>query len=181
MKCCFVCDNVMLMMFVCVMLCCFGMVLMCVWCDVCVMMCVGVMVCDDVCWCGCLFDVFDGVVLVCVVCGVVVCVVVGVYVLLVCVEFYIEDVLDGLCVSESDLCVRWLLKLFMLGLNGKVVEKCVNKCLVMCVCGGGGGLGLGLVSVCCDLIVFKDSFWLREYCLFECADICSRSFEVRGR
>ena len=127
------------------------------------------------------FDAFDGAALARAACGVAACVVVGARAPSARAEFYIEDVPDGLRASESDSRARRSLKSLTSGPNGKAVEKCANKCLATCARGGGGGPGLGPASVRRDPIVFKDSFRSREYCLFECADICSRSLEARGR
>lgn len=89
-------------------------------------------------------------------------------------EFYIEDIPDGLRASESASAnTRPSLRRLTSGPNGKAIEKCANKCLATCARGGGGGPGLGPASVRRDPVVFKESFRSREYCLYECAEVCS--------
>ena len=89
-------------------------------------------------------------------------------------EFYIEDIPEGLRASESaSASKRPSLRRLTSGPNGKAIEKCANKCLATCARGGGGGPGLGPASVRRDPVVFKESFRSREYCLYECAEVCS--------
>lgn len=91
-------------------------------------------------------------------------------------EFYIEDVPLGLNASEDSASTkRPSLRALTSGKNGKAIEKCANKCIATCSRGGsyGGAPGLGPMSVRRDPIVFKESFRSRNYCLFECADICA--------
>lgn len=93
-------------------------------------------------------------------------------------EFYIEDVPLGLNAAEDSASTkRPSLRALTSGKNGKAIEKCANKCIATCSRGGshGGAPGLGPMSVRRDPIVFKESFRSRNYCLFECADICSAS------
>ena len=91
-------------------------------------------------------------------------------------EFYIEDVPLGLNAAEDSASTkRPSLRALTSGKNGKAIEKCANKCIATCSRGGshGGAPGLGPMSVRRDPIVFKESFRSRNYCLFECADICA--------
>ena len=124
---------------------------------------------------------FDGAAWARAACGIAACGVVAALAPQARAEFYIEDVPSGLRASEGDARARRSLKSLTSGPNGRAVEKCANRCLATCARGGGGGPGLGPASVRRDPIVFKDSFRSREYCLFECADICSRSLEGKGR
>ncbi|KAF5839500.1 hypothetical protein DUNSADRAFT_674 [Dunaliella salina] len=69
------------------------------------------------------------------------------------------------------------------GKNGKQVQGCTRTCLPTCVRGGsnGGAPGLGPLSMRRDIIVFKDGFRSRSYCLTECANACSRLAEAKER
>ena len=87
-------------------------------------------------------------------------------------EFYIEDIPQGLSSGdggEKAPSLRSLVK----GANTKEIEKCTGKCVVTCTRGGGGAPGLGPLSVRKAPVVFKDGFRSRQYCLSECAEICS--------
>ncbi|KAK6915243.1 hypothetical protein RJ641_020360 [Dillenia turbinata] len=52
-------------------------------------------------------------------------------------------------------------------------EKCVGKCVTTCIQGGYGSPGEGPFNVRRPLVVFKDTFRSRRYCLVECSDICN--------
>mmetsp|Transcript_16181 Transcript_16181/g.44234 ORF Transcript_16181/g.44234 Transcript_16181/m.44234 type:complete len:203 (+) Transcript_16181:1311-1919(+) len=67
------------------------------------------------------------------------------------------------------------------GKNGKQVQGCTRTCLPTCVRGGsnGGAPGLGPLSMRRDVIVFKDGFRSRYYCLTECANACSRLAQAK--
>jgi hypothetical protein len=97
-------------------------------------------------------------------------------------EFYIEDVPLGLNAAEDASTKRPSLRALTSGKNGKAIEKCANKCIATCSRGGshGGAPGLGPMSVRRDPIVFKESFRSRNYCLFECADICAAKINGAG-
>ena len=87
-------------------------------------------------------------------------------------EFYIEDIPQGLSSGdggEKAPSLRSLVK----GTNTKEIEKCTGKCVVTCTRGGGGSPGLGPLSVRKAPVVFKEGFRSRQYCLSECAEICS--------
>lgn len=87
-------------------------------------------------------------------------------------EFYIEDIPQGLSSGdggEKAPSLRSLVK----GTNTKEIEKCTGKCVVTCTRGGGGAPGLGPLSVRKAPVVFKEGFRSRQYCLSECAEICS--------
>ncbi|CAL5067545.1 unnamed protein product [Urochloa decumbens] len=48
------------------------------------------------------------------------------------------------------------------------------KALQCTTCGGGGAPGEGPLNIRRPLVVFKDGFRARQYCLIECSDICNR-------
>ncbi|CAL5040382.1 unnamed protein product [Urochloa decumbens] len=52
--------------------------------------------------------------------------------------------------------------------------QCTTKCVGTCIRGGGGAPGEGPLNVRKPLVVFKDGFRTRQYCLIECSDICNR-------
>ncbi|KAL6873637.1 hypothetical protein ACP4OV_013719 [Aristida adscensionis] len=49
--------------------------------------------------------------------------------------------------------------------------QCTSKCVATCI---RGGAGEGPLNVRRPLVVFKDGFRTRQYCLVECSDICNR-------
>ncbi|KAL6888642.1 hypothetical protein ACP4OV_009668 [Aristida adscensionis] len=52
--------------------------------------------------------------------------------------------------------------------------KCTSKCVSTCVLGGYGAPGVGgPFNIRRPLVVFKDTFRSRQYCLVECSDICN--------
>ncbi|XP_073148391.1 uncharacterized protein [Henckelia pumila] len=52
-------------------------------------------------------------------------------------------------------------------------ETCTSKCVSTCIQGGFGSPGEGLLNIRRPLVVFKDGFRSRKYCLGECSDICN--------
>ncbi|GAQ91832.1 hypothetical protein KFL_008640050 [Klebsormidium nitens] len=53
-------------------------------------------------------------------------------------------------------------------------ETCARKCVSTCVRGGAGGPGTeGPLNVRKPLVVFKEGFRSRQYCLSECVEICN--------
>ncbi|XP_024543588.1 uncharacterized protein LOC9661898 isoform X2 [Selaginella moellendorffii] len=52
-------------------------------------------------------------------------------------------------------------------------ERCTQKCVSTCIAGGAGGPGEGPLNIRRPLVVFKDGFRTRKYCLVECSDICN--------
>ncbi|XP_057534935.1 uncharacterized protein LOC130813192 [Amaranthus tricolor] len=52
-------------------------------------------------------------------------------------------------------------------------EKCTTKCVGTCIRGGDGSPGEGPLNVRRPIIVFKQGFRSRQYCLVECSDICN--------
>nr|CAB3448811.1 unnamed protein product [Digitaria exilis]CAB3448841.1 unnamed protein product [Digitaria exilis] len=52
--------------------------------------------------------------------------------------------------------------------------RCTAKCVSTCVLGGYGAPGVaGPFNIRRPLVVFKDTFRSRQYCLVECSDICN--------
>ncbi|XP_047079144.1 uncharacterized protein LOC124689702 [Lolium rigidum] len=52
--------------------------------------------------------------------------------------------------------------------------RCTSKCVSTCVLGGAGAPGVGgPFNVRRPLVVFKDGFRSRQYCLVECSDVCN--------
>ena len=87
---------------------------------------------------------------------------------------------------------------FLTGSHGQEVEKCTRTCLPACLRGGQGMSKLCRASCCCccckwksanpayagapglgplsmrrELIVFKDGYRTRKYCLSECTQVCA--------
>ena len=62
------------------------------------------------------------------------------------------------------------------GEKGKQISECSRKCLPTCLRGGQGAPGLGPITLRGDLVVFKDGFRDRKYCLTECTTVCAFSF-----
>ncbi|VFQ83694.1 unnamed protein product [Cuscuta campestris] len=52
-------------------------------------------------------------------------------------------------------------------------EGCTLKCVGTCIRGGYGSPGEGPLNVRRPLVVFKEGFRSRHYCLVECSDICN--------
>ncbi|KAK9818298.1 hypothetical protein WJX72_010257 [[Myrmecia] bisecta] len=61
------------------------------------------------------------------------------------------------------------------GERSKEVQACTRKCLATCIRGGGGAPGLGPLSMRREIIVFKEGFRSRQYCLSECTQVCALS------
>ncbi|XP_021720265.1 uncharacterized protein LOC110687926 [Chenopodium quinoa] len=52
-------------------------------------------------------------------------------------------------------------------------ESCTTKCVGTCIRGGDGSPGEGPLNIRRPIIVFKQGFRSRQYCLVECSDICN--------
>ncbi|KAL5699789.1 hypothetical protein ACHQM5_030644 [Ranunculus cassubicifolius] len=52
-------------------------------------------------------------------------------------------------------------------------ERCTVKCVTTCIRGGAGSPGEGPLNARRPLVVFKEGFHSRRYCLVECSDICN--------
>eukprot|EP00877_Chromochloris_zofingiensis_P006797 jgi/Chrzof1/2370/Cz11g12180.t1 len=66
-----------------------------------------------------------------------------------------------------------LLSKLLQGSKGRQVEGCTRKCVPTCIRGGEGAPGLGPITMRKEIVVFKSGFRSRQYCLSECAQVCS--------
>ncbi|XP_020266143.1 uncharacterized protein LOC109841598 [Asparagus officinalis] len=57
--------------------------------------------------------------------------------------------------------------------RSRKAESCTTKCVGTCIRGGAGSPGEGPLNVRRPLVVFKQGFRSRKYCLVECSDICN--------
>lgn len=57
--------------------------------------------------------------------------------------------------------------------RSRKAESCTIKCVGTCIRGGAGSPGEGPLNVRRPLVVFKQGFRSRQYCLVECSDICN--------
>ncbi|MCL7024154.1 hypothetical protein MKW94_030177 [Papaver nudicaule] len=57
--------------------------------------------------------------------------------------------------------------------KSRKAETCTSKCVTTCVRGGYGAPGEGPLNAFRPLVVFKQGFHSRKYCLVECSDICN--------
>ncbi|XP_044481920.1 uncharacterized protein LOC123208447 isoform X1 [Mangifera indica] len=57
--------------------------------------------------------------------------------------------------------------------KSRKAESCTIKCVTTCIRGGEGSPGEGPFNVRRPLVVFKEGFRSRRYCLVECSDICN--------
>ncbi|KAM0939390.1 hypothetical protein DsansV1_C21g0170151 [Dioscorea sansibarensis] len=57
--------------------------------------------------------------------------------------------------------------------KSRQAESCTIKCVTTCIRGGAGSPGEGPLNVRRPLVVFKQGFRSRQYCLVECSDICN--------
>ncbi|CAM6102728.1 unnamed protein product [Calypogeia fissa] len=57
--------------------------------------------------------------------------------------------------------------------KSKKAERCTQKCLGTCIRGGAGSPGEGPFNIRKPLVVFKEGFRTRQYCLIECSEICN--------
>ncbi|PON91181.1 hypothetical protein TorRG33x02_129970 [Trema orientale] len=57
--------------------------------------------------------------------------------------------------------------------KSRKAESCTTKCVTTCIRGGEGSPGEGPFNVRGPLVVFKEGFRSRRYCLVECSDICN--------
>uniref|UniRef100_A0A7N0U0F7 Uncharacterized protein n=1 Tax=Kalanchoe fedtschenkoi TaxID=63787 RepID=A0A7N0U0F7_KALFE len=80
----------------------------------------------------------------------------------------IPQTLSGECAAPQD-CSRGKIQ----RPKSRQAESCTIKCVTTCIRGGGGSPGEGPLNVRRPLVVFKDGFRSRRYCLVECSDICN--------
>ncbi|XP_068337047.1 uncharacterized protein [Pyrus communis] len=57
--------------------------------------------------------------------------------------------------------------------KSRKAESCTIKCVTTCIRGGEGSPGEGPFNVRRPIVVFKQGFRSRQYCLVECSDICN--------
>ncbi|KAG5223432.1 Mitochondrial import inner membrane translocase [Salix suchowensis] len=57
--------------------------------------------------------------------------------------------------------------------KSRKAESCTIKCVTTCIRGGEGSPGEGPLNVRRPMVVFKQGFRSRNYCLVECSDICN--------
>ncbi|PSC68993.1 pyridoxal phosphate [Micractinium conductrix] len=86
---------------------------------------------------------------------------------------YFETVPQGLAASDSSTAPR--LGSLLEGPNGKKIQQCTRKCVPTCIRGGQGSPGLGPMSMRKEIVVFKDGYRSRSYCLSECTQVCALS------
>ena len=86
---------------------------------------------------------------------------------------YFQTVPQGLSSSEDIKPKGPRLGSLLEGPKGKEVQQCARKCVPTCIRGGQGAPGLGPMSVRKEVVVFKDGYRTRQYCLSECIQVCS--------
>ncbi|PRW56120.1 Mitochondrial import inner membrane translocase subunit tim-10 isoform 1 [Chlorella sorokiniana] len=86
---------------------------------------------------------------------------------------YFETVPQGLDSKDSSTAPR--LGALIEGPKGKQVQQCTKKCVPTCIRGGQGAPGLGPMSVRKEIVVFKEGYRSRSYCLSECTQVCALS------
>ncbi|CAI9761149.1 unnamed protein product [Fraxinus pennsylvanica] len=82
----------------------------------------------------------------------------------------IPQTLSSVCTPEQKDCKK---KVRIQRPKSKKAEKCTSKCVSTCILGGFGSPGEGPLNIRRPLVVFKDGFRSRQYCLSECSDICN--------
>ncbi|GKV26851.1 hypothetical protein SLEP1_g36073 [Rubroshorea leprosula] len=80
----------------------------------------------------------------------------------------IPQTLSGECASTKD-CKKARIQ----HPKSKKAESCTVKCVNTCIRGGDGSPGEGPLNIRRPLVVFKQGFRSRQYCLVECSDICN--------
>ncbi|KAE9585566.1 hypothetical protein Lal_00009860 [Lupinus albus] len=82
----------------------------------------------------------------------------------------IPQTLSGEC-STKDSCKKPKIQ----RPKSRKAESCTVKCVTTCIRGGEGEGPLNLTR---PLVVFKQGFRTRQYCLVECSDICNLISDV---
>jgi hypothetical protein len=82
-------------------------------------------------------------------------------------EEYFQTVPQGLDISADDKAPRVALGKMLEGKKGKEVQQCVRKCIPTCTRTGQGGPGLGPMTARKEMMVFKEGYHSRQYCLSE--------------
>jgi len=67
------------------------------------------------------------------------------------------------------------------GKENSGVRACASKCVATCTRGGSGSPGLGPAAVRKEVIVFKEGFRSRAYCLSECTNVCTSLKELSSK
>ncbi|XP_045793995.1 uncharacterized protein LOC123888854 [Trifolium pratense] len=80
----------------------------------------------------------------------------------------IPQTLSGECKTQQDCKKAKIQKP-----KSRKAESCTGKCVTTCIRGGEGSPGEGPFNVIRPLVVFKQGFRTRQYCLVECSDICN--------
>ncbi|XP_038717825.1 uncharacterized protein LOC120010943 isoform X1 [Tripterygium wilfordii] len=80
----------------------------------------------------------------------------------------IPQTLSGECASVKD-CKKERIQ----RPKSRKAESCTIKCVTTCIRGGEGSPGEGPLNIRRPLVVFKQGFRSRHYCLVECSDICN--------
>ena len=79
---------------------------------------------------------------------------------------YFQTVPQGLS-SEDQGPKGPKLSSYLEGPKGREVQQCTRKCVPTCIRGGQGAPGLGPFAVRKEMVVFKDGYRSRQYCLSE--------------
>ncbi|KAI3471582.1 hypothetical protein Pfo_028232 [Paulownia fortunei] len=82
----------------------------------------------------------------------------------------IPQTLSSVCTPEQQDCKK---RYKIQRPKSRKAEACTSKCVTTCTQGGFGSPGEGPFSTRRPLVVFKDGFRSRKYCLSECSDICN--------
>lgn len=82
-------------------------------------------------------------------------------------EGYFQTVPQGLDISADDKAPRVALGKMLEGKKGKEVQQCVRKCIPTCTRTGQGAPGLGPMTARKEMMVFKEGYHSRQYCLSE--------------
>jgi hypothetical protein len=86
---------------------------------------------------------------------------------------YFQTVPQGLSISAEDKAPRVALGKMLEGKKGKEVQQCVRKCVPTCTRTGQGSPGLGPMTARKEMVVFKEGYHSRQYCLSECVQVCN--------
>lgn len=81
----------------------------------------------------------------------------------------VPQTLSGDCVDGQKDCKKARIQ----KPKSRQAETCTVKCVNTCIRGGSGSPGEGPLNVRRPLVVFKQGFRSRQYCLVECSDICN--------
>ncbi|XP_049401704.1 uncharacterized protein LOC125865542 isoform X2 [Solanum stenotomum] len=81
----------------------------------------------------------------------------------------VPQTLSGDCVDGQKNCKKARIQ----RPKSRQAETCTVKCVNTCIRGGSGSPGEGPLNVRRPLVVFKQGFRSRQYCLVECSDICN--------